>query len=109
MLESPNNAKLTHYLVPLSTFEKGNVGKIFNEVRRTGLKVVVSDNNPICILLSPDYYDQMVELIEDYELYIEAERRLSNSNTIRWISQEEIMSNFGITQNDLDNTDVEIF
>lgn len=95
-------------IVPISRFDEDEASDIFGEVRECGTKVVVKDNQPECILLSPDVYEQLLEELEDAELLAVAKERLSQDN-IEWISHEEMMARYGITQEDLDNMeDVEI-
>ena len=42
--------------IPISLFNRGLAGKIFDEVKRYGAKVVMKNNTPECVLLSPDEY-----------------------------------------------------
>ena len=39
--------------ISISLFNRGLAGKIFSDVRRTGAKVVMKNNAPECVLLSP--------------------------------------------------------
>lgn len=39
--------------VPISLFNRGQAGKIFEEVRQSGAKVVMKNNTAECVLLSP--------------------------------------------------------
>lgn len=95
-------------IVPISRFDEDEASHIFGEVRECGTKVVVKDNQPECILLSPDVYEQLLEELEDAELLAVAKERLSQDN-IEWIPMEQVMKENGITQEDLDSMeDVEI-
>ena len=42
--------------IPISQFNRGLAGKIFEEVKRYGAKVVMKNNIPECVLLSPEEY-----------------------------------------------------
>ena len=42
--------------ISISLFNRGLAGKIFSDVRRTGAKVVMKNNAPECVLLSPEEY-----------------------------------------------------
>ena len=42
--------------VPISLFNRGLAGKVFEEVRQQGAKVVMKNNAPECVLLSPEEY-----------------------------------------------------
>ena len=50
--------------VPISRFNRGEANKIFDEVKETGYKVVVKNNIPICVLLSPERYREIEGIIE---------------------------------------------
>jgi antitoxin StbD len=66
-------------LVPISRFNKGEANKIFEEVRETGFKIVLKNNSPACVLLTPETYEQMLETIENYHLLVEAEKRMKDA------------------------------
>ena len=40
--------------IPISMFNRGLAGKIFEEVRKAGAKVVMKNNLPECVLVSPE-------------------------------------------------------
>ena len=54
--------------VPISSFNKGIAGKIFREVRATGAKVVIKNNVPECVLISPEEYVQLMDELSDARL-----------------------------------------
>lgn len=43
-------------IVPISRFNKGEAGKIFDEVKSGGFKIVVKNNVPTCVLITPEKY-----------------------------------------------------
>lgn len=90
--------------VPITSFNKGLAGKIFDSVKATGIKIVMKNNQPECVLLSPKEYVKMIDIIEDYELYMIAKERMNKDNGVRY-SQEDVMKMFDITQKDLDEMD----
>jgi PHD/YefM family antitoxin component YafN of YafNO toxin-antitoxin module len=98
---------LVNSLVPISRFNKGEANRVFEEVRETGFKIVLKNNSPVCVLLSPESYGQMLEAIEDYHLFIEAEKRMENTGAGDFIPVEKAMQELGITEADLDGADVE--
>ncbi|WP_242966877.1 type II toxin-antitoxin system Phd/YefM family antitoxin [Desulfosporosinus sp. FKA] len=95
-------------LVPISRFNKGEANKIFEEVRETGFKIVLKNNTPTCVLLTPEAYEQMLETIENYRLLVEAEKRLENSKDEDFIPAEQAMQELGISENDLIDLEVEL-
>jgi PHD/YefM family antitoxin component YafN of YafNO toxin-antitoxin module len=105
MLNSVSIGNALNSLVPISRFNKGEANKIFDEVKDMGYKIVVKNNTPACVLVDPQKYQEMVEIIEDfYLLQIVEERAKSGSKTF---SQTEIMKEFNITDDDLQETEVE--
>jgi len=95
-------------LVPISRFNRGEANKIFEEVRETGYKIVLKNNAPACVLLTPEAYDQMLETIENYRLLIEAEHRMANIKTGDFVPADVAMKELGIDEVDLNTVDVEI-
>ncbi len=47
--------------VPISRFNKGEAGKIIEEVKRDGIKVIVKNNAPECVMLTVEAYDYLVK------------------------------------------------
>jgi PHD/YefM family antitoxin component YafN of YafNO toxin-antitoxin module len=95
-------------LVPISRFNKGEANKIFDEVRLTGFKIVVKNNAPACVLLTPESYQEMLDIIDDQYLLNLAETRLKNDDNITH-SFEEILSKDNMTLSDIEEMeDVEI-
>lgn len=90
--------------VSISRFNRGQAGKVFQEVQESGLKVVFKNNRPECILLSPQAFEEIKETLEDYRLLIEAEERLKGSSEADFVSAEEAMKELGITEADLKTT-----
>ena len=43
-------------MIPITRFNKGEATKIFDEVEHSGVKIVVKNNKPACVLLSPAQY-----------------------------------------------------
>lgn len=108
MIDQIAVSDLLNSMVPISRFNKGEANKIFDEVNASGYKVVVKNNRPTCVLMAPDKYEEMIETLEDYRLYIEAERRAHSARESEFISQEDALGSLGVSQEDLDGAEVEI-
>ena len=87
--------------VSISDLNRGLAGKIFEEVRKAGAKVVMKNNAAECVLLSPEEYVRMMDELEEAKLYALAMERLSRDNPHRTVSQEEMDARFGVTEDDL--------
>ena len=95
-------------VVPITRFNRGEASKIFDEVRESGCKVVVKNNIPTCIMLTPERFKAMVDLIEDQALLAVAESRLKYNSGVMH-SFEEVLAEDGLTLADIEAMeDVEI-
>ncbi len=91
--------------VSISLFNRGLAGKIFSDVKRTGAKVVMKNNLPEVVLLSPDEYVRLMDEVNDARLLTIAAGRMANYDPSTTISQEEIDRKLGITESDLEGYD----
>jgi PHD/YefM family antitoxin component YafN of YafNO toxin-antitoxin module len=108
MVSNVYRGNLLDALVPISRFNKGEANKIFDEVRSSGFKVVVKNNAPACVLLSPERYQEIIDMLDDQYLLAVVEERLKNDNGVTY-SFEEILAKDGLTLADIDAMeDVEI-
>ena len=53
--------KVVNSFVPISRFNKGEAGKIIEEVKRDGIKVIVKNNAPECLMITVEEYDRLVK------------------------------------------------
>jgi PHD/YefM family antitoxin component YafN of YafNO toxin-antitoxin module len=88
--------------VPISLFNKGLAGQIFSDVKDTGAKVVIKNNIPVCVLLSPEVYIEMIDEINDARLINKALNRLDDLDDSKLISQDAFDKKFGFTEKDLE-------
>jgi PHD/YefM family antitoxin component YafN of YafNO toxin-antitoxin module len=95
-------------IVPITRFNRGEASKIFDEVNENGVKVVLKNNVPACVLVKPEQYDAMIEALEDYALFFEAERRMSGAAERGFVSSEKLKSDLGITDTDISDAVVDI-
>jgi PHD/YefM family antitoxin component YafN of YafNO toxin-antitoxin module len=108
MLDVITLSNILDALVPITRFNRGEANKIFDEVRESGCKIVVKNNTPTCVLLTPEKYQSMVSMIEDQRLLALAEERESR-DTGETYSLEEVLARDGLTLKDIDAMeDVEI-
>ena len=61
---------------------------------------------PECILISPEDYLNLIEKIEDAKLYEMAQERIAQDNGKRY-SQKQMMEEFGISEDDLNEEEIE--
>jgi PHD/YefM family antitoxin component YafN of YafNO toxin-antitoxin module len=92
---------VTDALIPITRFNRGEANKIFDEVRETGCKVVVKNNTPTCILLTPEKYNEIMEAMEDERLLAIAMERERNDNGNRTTFEDELRVS-GLTLADIE-------
>ncbi len=94
--------------IPISQFNRGLAGKIFADVRQSGAKVVMKNNAPECVLLSPQEYIRIMDALNDAKLLAVAAERMEHYESDTVISAEEVQKNLGISDKDIsDFEDVE--
>lgn len=91
--------------ISISLFNRGLAGKIFDEVKRCGAKVVMKNNAPECVLLSPDEYIRLLDEVRDARLMAIAIQRMTNFDPSALISQEDVDRELGFSPSDYENTD----
>ena len=97
-----NIAAAIRNTVPINQFNRGMAGRIFEEVKKTGAKVVIKNNQPECVLMSPDEYIELIDELNDAKLCMLAEERFSHYDPSKTYSMEEIEKEFGISEEDYD-------
>ena len=89
-------------MIPISLFNRGQAGKIFSEVKKGISKVVIKNNEPEAVLLSPQEYKRLMDMAEDYELIQLTLERLEQEDFSKTISGKDMMSELGITQEEIE-------
>ncbi len=51
-------------VIPISVFDRGQAERIFSEVKVGEPKLVMKDNEPECVLMSPQKYIELMNKIE---------------------------------------------
>ncbi len=102
-------ANLLQSLVPISQFNKGQAAKIFDRLHSEKELIVLKNNQPSAIILSPEEYTRLTEIEEDYFLLLEANRRMEENGNRSTISMKSVMNDLGISEEELmDAEDVDI-
>ena len=94
-------ANLLQSLVPISQFNKGQAAKIFDRLHSEKELIVLKNNQPSAIILSPEEYTRLTEIEEDYFLLLEANRRMEGNGSNETISFDSVMNNLGINEDEL--------
>lgn len=94
-------ANVLNSLVPITQFNRGQAARIFDRLHSESQLVVLKNNQPAAVILSPSEYQRLSEIEEDYQLLREAMARLS-SNTAPATPMDDVMRELGITEEALD-------
>ena len=97
-----NIASAIRDTIPISLFNRGLAGKIFEEVKQAGAKVVMKNNAAECVLLSPEEYIRLIDEVNDARLLTIATQRMERFDPATALSGEDVYNNLGITKEDLD-------
>lgn len=89
--------------ISISLFNRGLAGKIFEDVKQSGAKVVMKNNSAECVLLSPEEYVRLIDEVNDARLLSLANERMQNFNSENLISSKDLYEELGITEDDLDS------
>ena len=100
---------LLQSLVPISQFNKGQASKIFDRLHSEKELIVLKNNQPSAIILSPEEYTRLTEIEEDYFLLLEATKRIGANGDKKVIPIDAVMTDLGISKEELmDTEDVDI-
>ena len=97
----PNAFSVVKDTVSISDLSRDLAEEVSNEVRKSGMKVVMKDDVVECVLLSPEEYVRLVDELEDAKLYALAMERMSHYDISQTVSQEDVDAQLGITEEDL--------
>lgn len=89
--------------IPISSFNRGLAGKIFEEVKRQGAKVVMKNNAPECVLLSPEEYINLLDEVNDARLLTIASERMSHFDSSTVVTQDQVDQEFGFHPSDYED------
>lgn len=101
-----NNATLLDNLVPVSEFSHGGASRQFARVGDGNPVIVMKNNRPSAVIISPDDYKRFLNAQEDLALYAEAQERLDRAEG-HFLSHEEAFGDKGFQYTDADLDDVE--
>lgn len=51
--------KLLNSFVAISRFNKGEAGKIIDEVHEEGFKIIIKNNEPVCVMITPEFFNEL--------------------------------------------------
>ena len=93
-------ADILNSLVPITQFNRCQASRIFDRLHSESRLIVLKNNQPAAIILSPSEFQRLSKIEEDYTLLLEATIRLKEDSSST-SSREELMSELGISEADL--------
>ena len=92
-------------LIPISQFNKVQASKIFDRLHDEKELIVLKNNQPSAVILSPEEYTRLTEIEEDYYLLIEATKRIEDNGNKETVCMDYVMRNLGIDEKELENAE----
>ena len=96
-----HTANVLNSLVPITQFNRGQAARIFDRLHSESQLVVLKNNQPAAVILSPSEFQRLSEIEEDYLLLREAMERLAN-NAAPATPMDSLMRELGITEDEID-------
>lgn len=87
-------------LIPITQFNRGQASRIFDRLQSEKRLIVLKNNQPAAIILSPEEYTRLTDLEDDYSLLQQALKRLSESEE-HSLTMAEVMKALHITEEEL--------
>ena len=73
----------------------------YDRLRSEKELIVLKNNQPSAIILSPEEYTRLTEIEEDYFLLLEANKRLDDNGNKETVSYDSVMKHLGIGEAEL--------
>jgi len=75
-MNMPHAAQLLKNLIPITQFNKGKATSLFDRLKTERQLIVLKNNAPTAVIISPQEYARLSEIEENYQLLVIAESRL---------------------------------
>ena len=98
------SANIINSMVPISQFNRGQASRIFDRLHTENQLVVLKNNQPAAVILSPEEFYRLSEVEEDYNMLIKALVRLERSDS-KTYSMDDVMKELGIEMHEVDNAE----
>jgi len=109
MLANQTISDIFKNVISITDFNRGKGSKIIDEVKHSGYKVIMKNNKPEAVLITPQQFEEMLmmkdEIIE-MQLAIKAYKRMAADNQT-FISHDNVMKELNIMESDLNDTEID--
>lgn len=100
-------ANILNSLISITQFNKGQASKIFDRLRTERQLIVLKNNAPSAVILSPEEYERLSDIEEDYHLLLLAQERIANGGLEHTVSFHEALADLGISETEIDEAEDE--
>lgn len=83
--------------VPISRFDHGEANQIFAELGDNSSIKVFENGKCVGELVAPQRYAAMIEMLEEYTLWLEAEKRCQSAQSGDWLTEEQLLVDLGVS------------
>lgn len=99
------NTDVLNSLVSVTQFNKGQASKIFDRLRTERQLVVLKNNAPSAVILSPEEYKRLSDIEEDYHLLLLAQNRIAKGGMEYTIPFHDVMADLGISDSEVEEAE----
>jgi antitoxin StbD len=93
--------EIMNSLVPITQFNRGQASRIFDRIQSERRLIVLKNNQPEAVILSPAEYERLSEIEENYYLLSEAQARVEKSGDKPTVTDAEVMKELGIKEEEI--------
>lgn len=98
-------ADVLNSLVSVTQFNKGQASKIFDRLRTERQLVVLKNNAPSAVILSPEEYERLSDIEEDYRLLLLAQNRIAKGGLEYTVPLHDVMADLGISDKEIEEAE----
>ncbi|MFO8191819.1 MAG: hypothetical protein R6U08_03455 [Bacillota bacterium] len=91
MSENLMSKDCTRFAVPISRFEEGKTEKVFEELKKTGIKAILKNGLPCGILLSLETFKDCLLLLHGYHEKIYGENPSIKNDLQQFAAEVELL------------------
>ncbi|NMC83683.1 MAG: hypothetical protein GYA58_00210 [Anaerolineaceae bacterium] len=83
--------------ISISRFDRGEANQIFAELGDSSSIKVFENGECVDELVVPQRYAAMIEMLEEYALWLEAEKRYQSAQAGNWLTEEQLLADLGVS------------
>ena len=92
-------------LIPITQFNRGQASKIFDRLKDQKQLIVLKNNQASAVILSPEEFERLSEIEENYNLLVEAKHRMAAYAGELGVSRDDALKQLGVTEADIENAE----